>query len=178
MAVLTAGALVALAGCGDDDDAGTTTTAETTTTTTEATTTTTEAPTCAVDEVLAEVDATLQLVGLAAGGDWSEATPEVAFAERTVSPEQYREDLALDCGAEMAQTTDAGAERLLLAAWTGERIVFVLQASDARRRRSRRPPPLTCCSSSRGASTSRGRTGPTATSARSGRPPSTRGRAS
>ena len=30
----------------------------------------------------------------------------------------------------MAQTTDAGAERLLLAAWTGERIVFVLQASD------------------------------------------------
>jgi len=131
VAVLTVGALVALGGCGDDDDAAGTTTTSESTTTTEATTTTTEAPACAVDEVLAEADATVQLVGLAPGSEWTEATPGVAFAERTVSPEQYREDLALDCGAEMAQATDAGAERLLLAAWTGERIVFVLQATDA-----------------------------------------------
>src|SRR5690606_6358371 len=110
--------------------AGTTTTSTETTITTEATTTTTEAWPCSADEALAEADASLALVGLAPGGDWSVADPEVAFGERTVNPDQYREDLALDCGAEMAQTTDAGAERLLLAAWTGERIVFVLQATD------------------------------------------------
>lgn len=132
MAVLTVGALVALGGCGDDDDdAGTTTTTQTTTTTTtESTTTTTEAPACSVDEVLAEVDATLELVGLAPGGDWSEATDGVPFAERTVPPETFRDDLGLDCAIERHQTTDTGADRLLLAAWTGPRISFVVRATD------------------------------------------------
>lgn len=119
--------------CSSDNSAGptTTTTSATTTSTAKVTTTTTAAPDCTVDPVLVEADATLELVGLVPGGDWVADSKGSPFAERTVSPDQYRKDLALDCRTEMSQTTDAGAERLLLAAWTGERIVFVLQATDA-----------------------------------------------
>ena len=129
-----------LAGCGGDDDTAapdettTTTTSTSTTSTTEATTTTQApepGPECDLDAVLTAVDETLEMVRLAPGGEWTLATDESVFAERTVTVDEYLERLALDCGALAVQTTDDGGERLALVAWTGPRITFVVQATDA-----------------------------------------------
>jgi hypothetical protein len=123
----------ALGSCSDDDEATpdrTTTTGAETTTTTEPTTTTTAVPDCSPDGVLAEVDATIAQVRLAAGGEWTLDPVGAAFDDRTLDAESFRELLALDCAIRAGQTTAAGGERLLLAAWTGERLAFVVQATD------------------------------------------------
>lgn len=123
-----------LAACSGDDDTATdrttTTRSESTTTTTTEGTTTTSVPDCTPDAVFAEVDATITEVRLAAGGEWSLDTDEAAFADRTLDAESFRDLLALDCSLRASQSTAAGAERLVLAAWTGERLAFVVQATD------------------------------------------------
>ena len=136
--LLAVTALAAALGCGGDDAppdaAPTTTTTEAPAPTTEAPTTTTEPPgevsTCDVETMLAHADRTIELARLAAGGEWSTDTDGVAFDERTNDAEEFRDRLALDCGLRAVQRTDAGAERLLLAAWTGERRAYVVQATD------------------------------------------------
>lgn len=133
VAAASAVAMGGLAACSGGDDEATpdrTTTSAPATTTTEATTTT-SVPDCTTDPVLAEVDATISMVRLAAGGPWSFDADGAAFTDRTVDPEEFRDLLALDCSVQAVQTTDAGAERLLMAAWTGERLAFVVQATDA-----------------------------------------------
>jgi hypothetical protein len=124
-----------LAGCSDDDEAtpDRTTTTEppaTTTTTDPTTTTTTAVPDCTPEDVLAEVDATIAQVRLAAGGEWTLDPVGTAFDDRTLDAESFRQLLALDCAIRAGQTTAGGDERLLLAAWTGERLAFVVQATD------------------------------------------------
>jgi hypothetical protein len=68
---------------------------------------------------------------LAPGSAWSEDTDGVAFDDRTNTAAEFRFRMGLDCAVRMAQTTEAGAERLVLAAWTGDRAAYVVQATDA-----------------------------------------------
>jgi hypothetical protein len=86
-------------------------------------------PLCEPGEVLAVADEILVLVRLDAGGDWT-LDGESSFSERTADPVAYAALLGLDCGLAAVQRTDTGAERLLLAAWTGARIAFTVQATD------------------------------------------------
>ena len=90
-------------------------------------------PACAdeLDEMLAVVDASIRAGRLAEGGEWDEDTDGAAFDGRTQTAEEFRYRMGLDCSARLAQTTDGGEERLLLAAWTGERRAWVVQATDA-----------------------------------------------
>ena len=85
---------------------------------------------CDADAVLAVVDQSIADARLASGGAWSEDTDGVAFDDRTNTADEFRYRMGLDCMVRMAQTTEAGAERLLLAAWTGDRAAFVVQATD------------------------------------------------
>ena len=85
---------------------------------------------CDVDAMLATVDRDLAAARLVAGGAWSTDTEGVAFDERTEDAESFRARLGLDCTVRAVQRTDTGAERLVLAAWTGDRHAFVVQATD------------------------------------------------
>jgi hypothetical protein len=148
-------AVLALApiACGDDDSATDSTNAPTTvevpvttpdTTivqeTVPPTTVEPEYPTTTVHEVAEDCDAAAMLAvvdqsmvdaRLASGGDWSDDTDGVAFDDRTNTADEFRYRMGLDCTVRVAQMTEAGAERLLLAAWTGDRAAFVVQATDA-----------------------------------------------
>lgn len=96
----------------------------------ETTTTAAPAPVCDTAGMLETVDDTLALARLAPGGAWDERTDGVSFDARTDSAEEFARLLALDCSVRAVQRTDAGAERLLLAAWTAHRHGFVVQATD------------------------------------------------
>lgn len=124
------------AACGDDGSAGpetTTTTTSTTTTSTTSTapTVTTEppAPVCDPTDVYAAVDDALAMARLAAGGGWAVDATASGFVERTTPGTQFAAELALDCGI-LATQPEAPADRLLVAAWTGPRMAFVVQAED------------------------------------------------
>lgn len=86
---------------------------------------------CDVDAMYALVDADLEAVRLAPGGPWSTDTAGVAFDDRTNDTEEFREDMGLDCMTRAVQRTEAGSERLLVAAWTGDRTAYTVQATDA-----------------------------------------------
>ena len=136
--VLAAVLALLAAGCSDDgepsDDAAPDTTTTSTTLAPSSSTspsTTAPEPDCEPGPVLTEVDEALDQVRLGAGGGWEvggDATTR--FDERTVTAEEQRESLGLDCALRAAQTTDDGGERLVLASWTGDRVTFVVQASD------------------------------------------------
>jgi hypothetical protein len=116
-----------LVACGDDAEAP----SDTTTTTAAPTTVSTEVPECDLDELYEVVDETLALARLEPGGEWDLDTDDSVFADRTVTAEAFVDHLALDCAVRAVQRTGAGGERLLLAAWTGPRVTFVAQATDA-----------------------------------------------
>lgn len=119
---------------GDGSTTAATTASATTSTTTEPTyPTTTEHQVpddCDVEAMYALVDADLAAARLAPGGEWSTDTEGVAFDERTHDAEEFRYRMGLDCLVRAVQRTDAGDERLLLAAWTGVRNAYVVQATD------------------------------------------------
>jgi hypothetical protein len=85
---------------------------------------------CDAGAVLALVDQRIADARLASGSDWRDDTAGVAFDDRTNTAEEFRYRMGLDCMARLAQTTESGAERLLLAAWTGDRAAYVVQATD------------------------------------------------
>jgi hypothetical protein len=144
-AVLGVVALVAV-GCGDDGDAApadstttssttstTSTTSSTTTSTTSTsttTTTTTEAPPpdCPTDQVLALVDSAIERARLAPGGGWSEDIVDSQFTERTATAAEFADRLALDCGLTATQSVGE-TERLVIAAWTGPRVAYLIQTT-------------------------------------------------
>jgi len=147
--VLVIGAAIAMLAAGCSDDVGaplpSTTTTTTTTTTAPETTTTTEAPTttatptttsdppspvCDAEPTLAVVDAALETARLDPGGVWSTEVGVGEFLERATTADEYASRLGLDCGVVAAQTLDDGHQRLVIAAWTGDRSGFVVQASD------------------------------------------------
>lgn len=125
---------VILAGCGDDDDssvpASTTTVPATTTVAVTPTTTPSERADCNEQDAFAVADEVIETARLAPGGEWSTDTTANSFDEQTQSGGWLLDELGLDCGVKASQTTADGDERLLLAAWTGPRIAFVIQASD------------------------------------------------
>ena len=85
---------------------------------------------CDTTAMLTTVDRDLADARLVIGGAWSTDTDGVAFDERTNDAESFRARLGFDCTVRAVQRTDDGAERLLLAAWTGDRHAYVVQATD------------------------------------------------
>ncbi len=97
------------------------------------TTTIHEVPaTCAgeLDAVLASVEESILAARLEPGGDWTADTSGATFDERTHSAEEFRYRMGLDCLARLTQQTSGGDDRLLLLAWTGERLAWVVQSTD------------------------------------------------
>ncbi len=159
-AVLAAASLLIMAACGGGDSAGEPTetmpttsvpaTADpviTTTTTpmsptTESTTTTTpdsptttvhrEPPTCdaEITDMIEVVDESIVAAQLGSGGVWSDDTSGSTFDARTHDAEEFRYRLGLDCAIRLAQSTPDGDERLVVAAWTGDRRAWVVQSTD------------------------------------------------
>ena len=158
-AVLAAVSMLFIAACGDSDAAsettetaatadapttaepaiGTTTpvspTSESTTTTEpdHPTTTVHRAPvTCDAElaDMLAVVDESIAAAQLDTNGDWTDDTSGAMFDNRTHNAEEFRYRLGLDCAVRLVQSTVDGAERLVVAAWTGERRAWVVQATD------------------------------------------------
>ncbi len=83
-----------------------------------------------LDEMLAVVDRSIADAQLDTGAEWTDATDGAAFDDRTQSAEEFRYRMGLDCTARLSQVTAAGEERLLLAAWTGDRRAWAVQATD------------------------------------------------
>ena len=81
--------------------------------------------------MLAVMDESIEAARLAPGSGWSEDTDGVAFDDRTQSAEEFGYRMGLDCVVRLAQQTSSGDQRLLLAAWTGDRRAWVVQATDA-----------------------------------------------
>lgn len=145
MLCIVLAAALAAASCGGDDDttgsstssttttaASSTTSSTTTSSTTSSSTTTTTIPepVCDETEAFAVADDALASARLAAGGDWATDTTGNPFDDRTRLADWMPKHLGLDCGVRAAQTTADGDERLFLAAWTGPRYAFVIQATD------------------------------------------------
>lgn len=140
-------AVIALlaAGCGGDDTAeppdpttsssttssstSSTTSSPASTSTTSTTTTEAPAPECVPDDVLATVDLAIERARLAVGDGWSTDTEGNSFAERTTTGDVYAARLGLDCGLTASQSAGDG-ERLVIAAWTGPRMAYLIQATD------------------------------------------------
>jgi hypothetical protein len=123
LAALLVGATVS---CGDGGD--TAEPAATTTTTSGSTTTTTPVDRCDDGAMLEIVERWIGEARLAPG-TWAPDL-ETPFDDRTDTAENFRDYLGFDCALRATQTTSAGAERLLLAAWTSPRYGFVLQSTD------------------------------------------------
>jgi hypothetical protein len=85
---------------------------------------------CDIAGMYAVVDADLAAARLAPGGDWSTETDRIAFDDRTNAAEEFRYRMGLDCMVRAAQVTDSGDQRLVVAAWTGDRTAYVVQATD------------------------------------------------
>lgn len=122
------------AGCGDEgasapEPSTSTTSTSTSTSTTSTSTTEAPAPVCEAADVYAVVDDALSSARLAAGGVWQIDVSASGFVDRTTPAAEFAAELALDCGVLAAQH-DAAGDRLLLAAWTGPRMAFVVQADD------------------------------------------------
>ena len=104
----------------------------TATTPTTATPPTSEpAPACDRADAIRLLDDALELARLAPGTAWTDDTAGVAFDARTDTAEVWASLQGFDCGLRLAQRTDAGAERLALAAWNDRRDALVIQATDA-----------------------------------------------
>jgi hypothetical protein len=152
--------VVALAGaaCGNDPTATTSTTSSSaaatsvtsTSTTTSTTSSTTSAPSTTVPSgatssslpepidacdpapVLAMAERAFAAARLEPGGGaWTTDVGAGVFTERTIASVDFADRLGLDCSLLVAQAGAVGTERLLLAAWTGSRTAYVIQATDA-----------------------------------------------
>lgn len=100
---------------------------------TDAPTTTGQVPSACEAEraaMLAVVDDSIAAARLEPGAAWSSDTETSAFDDRTHTADEFAYRMGLDCTARLAQSTPGGDDRLVLAAWTGERRAWVVQASD------------------------------------------------
>lgn len=158
-AVLAAASMLIIAACGGSDPASETTgnvattgapttaepaittttpvspTAESTTTTEpdHPTTTVHRAPaTCDAElaDMVAIVNDSIAAAQLDTNGEWTDDASGATFDDRTHDAEEFRYRLGLDCAVRLVQSTPDGAERLVVAAWTGERRAWVVQATD------------------------------------------------
>lgn len=60
---------------------------------------------------------------------WEEPTADAAFVDRTTDNDRFARALGFNCSWSAAQLVDGG-QRLALAAWTGDRLSMVIQATD------------------------------------------------
>jgi hypothetical protein len=100
---------------------------------TDASTTTGPSPSaCDADRasMMAVVEDSIAAARLDPGGAWSVDTQTSAFDDRTHMADEFAYRTGLDCTERLTQSTPGGDDRLVLAAWTGERRAWVVQASD------------------------------------------------
>ncbi len=81
--------------------------------------------------MLTVVDGSIGAARLVSGAAWSDDIVATVFDDRTNTAEEFAYRMGLDCGVRLAQETATGDERLVLAAWTGDRRAWVVQATDA-----------------------------------------------
>jgi hypothetical protein len=86
-------------------------------------------PVCETDDILSTIDAAIASARLALGGEWSTDTAANRFTERTATGDELADRLALDCGLTASQTI-GDDERLVIAAWTGPRMAWVIQTTE------------------------------------------------
>jgi hypothetical protein len=106
------------------------TTAAPATTSTPATTTSNTPPVCEPDDALAAVDASIAQARLAQSAEWASEVVKNRFVERTTTGGVFANRLGLDCGIVAGQTIGDN-ERLVVAAWTGPRLAWVVQTTEA-----------------------------------------------
>ncbi len=82
-------------------------------------------------EMLAVVDRSIADAQLDVGSVWMGASDAAVFDDRTHPADEFGHRMGLDCSVRLTQVTDDGGERMLLAAWTGDRRAWVIQATDA-----------------------------------------------
>lgn len=100
----------------------------------QTTTPTSDAPSvceAGLAEMLTVVDGSIDAARLVPGGSWASETATSTFDGRTHTADEFGYRTGLDCTTRLAQATPGGDDRLVLAAWTGERRAWVVQASDA-----------------------------------------------
>ena len=133
-------ALGVAAACGGDlPTSGTPTTTSITTTTVPPPTTTTTPSTlpattttlsaCDETAVLATIGTWVERAGLSNDDRWTVDPTGTHFAGRTTGGAEFAERLGLDCGMVAGQTIGPD-ERLLITAWTGPRLAWVLQTTE------------------------------------------------
>jgi hypothetical protein len=83
-----------------------------------------------VADMLEVVDESIAAAQLDTNGDWTDDTTGATFDDRTHDAAEFRYRLGLDCAIRLVQSTPDGAERLVVAAWTGDRRAWVVQATD------------------------------------------------
>jgi hypothetical protein len=121
---------VAVAGCSAGEVVGTSTTGSTSSSTTTTSTTT---PTSICSPALAT-----DVFDMATGAarltrivdPWTTDTSGSIYVDAIVEPEDFADALGLSCSLRAVQGVGSDYERLGLAAWTGERIGYVLLAHD------------------------------------------------
>ena len=113
----------------------TSTTTAATTTTNATTTTMAPEPECELAPVGTVIDSAVAAARLAAGSGWVPESGASTLGAPAVTGPELAANLGLDCGARLVEDGPAG-ERFTIAAWTGDRVAFVLLAPD------RSDPPL------------------------------------
>lgn len=102
----------------------------TSSTTTLADSTTAPVGPCDPEDLLDKVNASVVAARLPEVGDqWIEGPGDSEFAARTTPPNEFAGTHAFDC-ALVAAHASPDTDRLLLAAWTGDRMAWVIQATD------------------------------------------------
>jgi hypothetical protein len=99
-------------------------------TTTLVTSTAPPADRCDAGELLETVNRAVAAARLPdIGGRWTEGPGDSEFAGRTTPPDEFATTHAFDC-ALLAAHASPDTDRLLLAAWTGHRMAWVIQTTD------------------------------------------------
>lgn len=135
LAFLVIGALAGCTGASTTSTIASTTSTPAPTTTAPPATTTTEAPTSTIDVcdpsvVLTVADEMVEVARLSPSSAWTPDTTGSAFVDQVVEPESFASGLGLDCFLRRVSDVGGAHERLLLAAWTGERRGAVVLAVD------------------------------------------------
>ncbi len=92
----------------------------------------TSAPTaapCDDTELLSTVAASVTAARLSPVTGWSSDLTANPFATRTTTGEEYARRLGFDCGLLAGEELGVGEQRLLIAAWTGPRMAWVVQST-------------------------------------------------
>ncbi len=107
-----------------------TTTASMSSITSTSTTTSGARPECEIKDVLSTIDSAIASARLIPAGEWSTETAGNSFEDRTATGTEFADRLALDCGL-LVRSKVGNHDRLAVATWTGPRMAWVIQTTEA-----------------------------------------------